>query len=179
MNPFVNPKKRAIELPAGCKDLNDLLLTVGASGGEGFPKLTQGGLEEVRTCVRHLYEVFSRKILFITQFQKSVLLIARQGGDSFMLEFMLKASEPNLKDAAVQIFGEETFAKQSSANSAAARLLTVLQEIGVESVHARLPENWEEAAQAIIDFLLCGFGICETDKLILFFQNRTVLPPGF
>ena len=179
VNPFVDPKKRAFELPVGCKDLNDVLLTLGTFQGKGLPKLAQGGLEEIRTCVRHLYEVFSRKILFITQFQKSVLLIARQDGGSFKLQFMLKGSDADLKDAAAQIFGEETFAKQSSANNVAPPLLTVLQEIGIESVRARLPENWEEAAQAIIDFLLCGYAICETDKLILFFQDRTVLPPGF
>jgi hypothetical protein len=70
-----------------------------------------------------------------------------------------------MKEAITEIFGE-----------AAAHPQTELRQF--EIIRVTLPENWEDAAQVLIDFLLRAYSITEQDKFILSFHDQKVLPPG-
>jgi hypothetical protein len=165
VNPFVNLKKRAIELPAGCKDLSDVLSKVGALR-PGVAQYRQGGFEELRICVRQLHEEFySTKYFCVSQIAKRVLLMVERERDSFKLWLMVRTSDELMKEAITEIFGE-----------AAAHPQTELRQF--EIIRVTLPENWEDAAQVLIDFFLRAYSITEQDKFILSFHDQKVLPPG-
>jgi len=52
-NPFVNPNQRGVELPAGCKDLMDVLKKEGRVGrANGRQKLWYGDLSEIERRVK-------------------------------------------------------------------------------------------------------------------------------
>jgi hypothetical protein len=168
VNPFVNPNHRAIELPLGCKDLNDVLSRLGALRHEGLGHHKQGRLGEVRTYVRHFYEQAStEQILSILQWQKSVLLMVRRDEGTFELVlFLVQNSEAFVREAIAEIFGKDVNYR--------------LPGVGVvQTAHAKLPEDWEESAQNIIDFLLRAYDISEEDMFIFSFQDTTVLPDVF
>jgi hypothetical protein len=53
MNQFVNPKKRSIQLPPGCKDLIDVLRPLARK--VWAPRVEGGTLMDVRRCVNQLF----------------------------------------------------------------------------------------------------------------------------
>jgi hypothetical protein len=166
VNPFINPKQRAIELPTGCKDLNDVLLRDKVFGPPGVHQFRQGGVREIRAFVRHLYEKFSKdKVLFVLQFSKSVLLTIRYDEDSFKLELVARSSDELMKEAIAEFFGE-------------AKPHPWLKYGHLQYFRVTLPENSDDAAQVLIDFLLRACDVSEHDKFILSIQPQKILPPG-
>jgi len=169
MNPFVNFKQRGVELPRGCKDLNDVLSKF-PSPVFGWPhQYKQGTLADVRNCANRLYhrpygeKTPFKQTLFILHWQKNVLLMATRDRGFINIEFMLRPSDAFVSEAITEIFGEKAQFTPSPIE-------------GFQTVRVPLPESWEESAQLIIDFLLRAYGISEDDKFIFSFQDGTVLP---
>ena len=166
VNPFVNPKQRAIELPAGCKNLNDVLSKAVIFIGERPPPFKQGGLGDIGKFVRYLYEEYSNdKLLFILEYSRNLLLTVRYYQDSFNLDIMARSSDALMKEVILEFSGEAMPHPWAELNH-------------FQSFRIKLLENSEDAAQVLIDFLLRAYNISEHDKFILSIQEQKVLPPG-
>jgi len=166
VNPFVNLKKRAIELPTGCKDLNDLLLRIENFRPDTQGQFTEGGFAEIRTYVGRLCDgEFTGQVLFILHHEKSVILIVSHDGDSIRLELLLHPDDAFVKEALTEIFGESGL-----------QFLTDIRPL--QYIRVSLPKHCEEPGQPIIDFLLRAYSVSEADKFILLYQDRKNWPLG-
>ncbi|SRR5258706_6140148 len=159
-NPFVDPDERGFNLPAGCKDLNDLLALHQKESGLPLSGVETGTVHDVRS---HLYRLYAAKcprlFLFVTNLEREALLVLIYAAGSFRLA--LRVPKPNafLFEAIVELFGDAALATSSKQNE-------------VRTIHIPLPEFWDDAAQPVIDLLIRGYGLSETARLLFHFKEE-------
>jgi hypothetical protein len=168
MNPFVNPNQRGFELPASCKDLNDVLLKADMSQAKQAALTRElGNLTTLRRFVRRLYEgEVPRRVLTVSYEKKRVCLILRNVGDVVTLTFQLGSEDRFVEEAITEIFGEGTLATPA------------VRKDELRTVQVPLPtpmpahlQYWQEAAQCVIDLLIRGFGVPEAALFLLTYQE--------
>ena len=160
-NPFVNPNQRGVELPAGCKDLNDVLARVGHVQFAAPGRVEAGRTSAIRSYLGRLYEAKSPGlVLVVIHSERGVLLILSSEEDGFKLTLLLHQGSNFLEEAIVELFGESALAAGSDK----------IDEL--QTVHIRLPESWDDAAQRVIDLLIRGYGLPEDARLLFHYQKK-------
>jgi hypothetical protein len=160
-NPFVNPQQRGFELPACCKDLNDVLARVGQGPFTMPPRVEGGGVSELRSYVGQLYEAKSpRLVLVVMNSERGALLILAYSEIRFELTLLLHRESAFLEETLVELFGVEALITGSEENEE------------LRTVHIPLPDFWDDAAQAVIDLLIRGYGLTENARLLFHYQEK-------
>src|SRR5215831_17378673 len=116
-NPFVNPNQRGVELPAGCKDLQDVLEKAGLSGA--FRKRVCGTVNDVRDYVLRLYETegAERGLIILCPPKGAFLVLAASKG-TMRLVLNLRVGDGYARRVVEELFGEEVI-KESEAGTEA------------------------------------------------------------
>src|SRR5438128_11799207 len=115
-NPFVNPNQRGVDLPPGCKDLNDVLTRAGMEAQCVIPsRVETGGLSEVRSYVCRLYQAKSRRqVLLVIHSASGAWLVLSYVEGGFRLSLLLHRGSSFLEEAIVELFGREALPAATS-----------------------------------------------------------------
>ena len=160
-NPFVNPHQRGFELPAGCKDLNDVLASVGQGQVVPTNRVEAGGINAIRSYLGRLYEARSpRLVLVVMNSERGAVLMVAYVGIRFELSLLLHRGSTFLEEAILELFGEAPLLKASEKNEE------------LPTVHIPLPDFSEDAAQRLIDLLIRGYGLTDGARLLFHFQEK-------
>jgi len=160
-NPFVDPNQRGFELPAGCKDLHDVLARVGAGQLTAPSRVEAGAIGTVRSYVAPLYQAKSQRVaLVVMNSERGALLIMSYRDGGFKLTLLLHRGSAFLEEAIVELFGEAALAKSSRTDDE------------LQTIHIPLPDFWDDAAQGVIDLLIRGYGLPENAPLLFHYQEQ-------
>jgi hypothetical protein len=162
-NPIVDPARRGFEMPAGCKDLHQMLTRV--PGGQlGAPSRVKAGTTgTVRSYVAPLDEAKSQCVArAVMNFESGALLTISRRESGFDLTLLLHKGSAFLQEAIVELFGEAILASSGRTDDE------------LQTVHIPLPDSWDDAAQRLIDLLIRGFGLPENARLLFHYQERKV-----
>src|SRR5258708_5746417 len=147
-NPFVDPNQRGVELPAGCKDLHDMLARVGGVQLRGPSRVQAGRISATRYYLAPLYQAKSEGVaLVIMSLERGALLTVSCRDGRFELTLPLRGGSVFLREAIVEIFGEAALAANARADDE------------MRAIHIQLPDFWDDAAQRLIDLLIRGYGL--------------------
>ena len=121
MNPFVNPNQRGAELPAGCKDLNELIAK--------YPHWGEGAVEpgELIALESYLCRFFrseaAHRFLMITVSPRnvSVSIIYDQGQRDLLI--FVNGKKPGLDNTLCEIFGQKAVSPPNAEGNS--RLVTI------------------------------------------------------
>jgi hypothetical protein len=154
-NPFVNPDKRDIDLPGGCKDLNEVL----EKGTTVQPTLSlrryTGTIWSLKDMLYQFdKEKCSDERLTIRHPNSGVLLILSRAEGSYKLVIRLHREETRLRDTIIEIFGEATLKENAEAPRSARTILIPLSRL------------WDEVAQTLGDLLIRGYGLPDGANLV-------------
>lgn len=152
-NDFVNPDQRGVELPAGCKDLNEMLQKMGMQNRMARPilPLGRGTLKDLPKYVEKLYMEHYGLSLGVTIRAAEAILWLHNRYAGPKLSFLLQEQQTTLVPIFQDLFGN----------------LGVVQEAGREKlVTVPLPHLWLEAAQTV-ERVIRGYG-AEEDTDLLF-----------
>ena len=158
-NDFVNPNQRGVQLPAGCKDLHELLKKMGAQRPRAqlifLPE--RGSLKDLPIFVQRLYMEHYGMSLYVTiRAAKAILWIEnRYGGCT--LKFLLRKKHTMLAPVAQNLFGNVGFDEKTKE--------------GVRLIKAPLPHLWLEAAQ-IVESVIRGYGAADNADLLFHFVRQ-------
>jgi hypothetical protein len=159
-NDFVNPHHRSVELPAGCKDLNQLLLQ--NTGGRKqiarpvFP-LRRGSLKDVPRYVQVVYMEHYEVSLAVMVRAANAILWVHNCYDGCRLAFVLRKQDTMLEPIVQDLFGSAGFHEEASEDM---KLIT-----------APLPHLWLEGAQ-IVESVIRGYGALDTADLLFHLVRR-------
>ena len=138
-NPFVDPNHRGFELPAGCKDLHDLLVKMGRGELRVPSRVLAGRIGTIRTYVAPLYEAKSQRVaLVIMNSERGALLIISYREGRFKLILLLHKGSAFLEQAIIELFGEAALATSSRTDD---ELKTVHIPLPEKSPHRELLEQ--------------------------------------
>jgi hypothetical protein len=150
-NPFVNPHNRGVELPAGCKDLIDVLKMEPGGTGVG----SEAG--RLSVIVERLAKFFSSNA-FLRRFIVSdprrcvhAHVVARPNG-KFVVSGSVNSEISGLKDRLQSCFP----------GKAAVHLVWGKETVSVEMT----ADSFEAAAGMLMDLLERGCGVTEEDELV-------------
>jgi hypothetical protein len=158
-NPFVNPNQRGMELPAGCKDLMDVLKKGGSERpGAGRPVILYGVLSEVERRVEAFSESGAGERLFSVGIQgRGIHLILVKRGEDLSLNFSVPAKHQSLKDAVRRIFENPKFGEN---------------KFGQEYVSVALKAAKDSVARMMVKLLVEGYGVLEGEQLMFVSYER-------
>jgi len=162
-NPFVDPNKRGVELPAGCKDLNDVLAKAGMGEGQfAMPSRVQRStVGRVRDFVSQLYETKRvGQMLVVVAPGRDVLLILSRAEEGFELTLLLHRRDAFVEEAVGGIFGESVVAQIRE------------QKDELRTVRLGLPDWWDDAAQIVVDLLIRGYGMTDSAQVFVIWQQK-------
>ncbi len=176
MNQFVNPKKRGVELPEGCKDLINVIRQpwqIQPAGPTKFERFTQPDYS-VGTFEHMEFQV-SR--LFISTAQTRFLSILCCEGDERKVVISLIFRNGTL--GVTLVLGEKDLGRESAiralfaASGAQPTMDTVSSTAGGASRLLRfpLPTSAPSAALMIADAFRKGFGLRESSKLFFYYHE--------
>lgn len=158
-NDFVNPHLRGVELPAGCKDLNELLPTMRAQNQVEQPifPLRRGDLKDVPRYVQRVYmESYGMSLVVMLRAAEGILCIHNRSGGC-TLTFPIRNQDTMLAPVVQDLlFGN-------------VRLHEGVRE-KMKMVTAPLPHLWLEAAQ-IVERVIRGYGAAENAALLFYFVH--------
>ncbi len=158
-NDFVNPNQRRVELPAGCKDLNEFLQKIGAQEHTARPlfPLQHGTLKDVPRFVQHVYlEHYGLSLVVTVRAAEAIFWVHNRHGGS-RLTFLLRKQHTLLAPIIQDLFRDLGFHEEAVHGR---RLVT-----------APLPHLWLEAAQ-ILESLIRGCGVAQNTDLLFHFVRR-------
>lgn len=159
MNPFVNPNQRGFELPFGCKNLNDVLARVGQGQFAPHSGVQDGNIGSIRSYLSHLYEAKSpRLVLVIMHAERGALLILSYAAGGFKLTLLLHRGSTFLEEALSELFGQKALTIGGDTEE-------------FREVNIQLPDFWDDAAQAVIDLLVRGYGVSDHARLLFHYQE--------
>jgi len=92
-NDFVNPNRRGVELPAGCKDLNDVLKIGGSQPAPGRAQISHDVLSEVEKHVGEVLESASKQLFSVGIPERRILVILLKREDGLTLNFSIPAKQ--------------------------------------------------------------------------------------
>jgi hypothetical protein len=155
-NEFVNPNQRGVELPAGYKDLNELLEHKSAQQRElrtTFP-LQRGSLKDVSKHVQAVYmESYGMSLLVTIRSAEAILCVHNRAGAS-KLSFLCRNQHTGLGPVIQDLSGHAGFREETRE--------------GVKAVSVLLPHLWLEAAE-IVERVIRGYGTAENADLLFHF----------
>jgi hypothetical protein len=159
-NDFVNPHHRGVELPAGCKDLNEFLMK--NTGGRKaiarpvFP-LRRGSLKDVPKYVQVVYvEHYGLSLAVMVRAANAILWVHNRY-DGSRLAFVVRKQHTMLEPIVKNLFGSGGFHEEASQNM---KLIT-----------GPLPHLWLEAAQ-IVESVIRGYGAQDNADLLFHLVRR-------
>jgi hypothetical protein len=158
-NLFVNPNQRGFELPAGCKNLKDVLARVGQRPFAPHAGVQAGGLGSIRDYLSDLYEAKSPwLVLVVMHSERGAVLILSYAAGGFGLTLLLHRGSTFLEEAILELFGEKA--------------LTVGGDTAeFREVNVQLPDFLDDAAQRVIDLLIRGYGVSDHARLLFHYQE--------
>ena len=158
-NDFVNPNQRGVELPAGLKDLHEMLEKLGAQKPVARPSfpLERGSLKDLPRFVQGLYmEQYGLSLAITIRAAKAILWIHnRYGGPR--LSFLVRDRHIMLAPVIQDLFGNVAFEEENKE--------------GIKQVTVPLPYLWLEAAE-IVEILIRGYGATENSELLFHFVRQ-------
>jgi hypothetical protein len=96
-NPFVNPNQRGMELPAGCKDLMDVLKMGGCQPrAPGRSQISYGVLSDVEKQVGAVLESASKRLFSVGIPERRILVILGKREDGLTLNFFIPAKQESI-----------------------------------------------------------------------------------
>ena len=159
MNEFVNFRKRGVQLPAGCKDLIDVLQPARRHQASTLAVRSAEGLAEVAKHLPRLLELgMKSRYLVITWHEMNYVQLMNQEG---VVTALAIVHENTHREQAVRgVFG-------------AAGLTPILDEAvagsSVRVLGYPLPEGASSIEELISGLLLTGYGLAENARLDLGF----------
>ena len=152
-NPFVNPNQRGVELPAGCKDLLDVLKTHGGKHGPGRTWIEYGGLGEVETRVLNFFKSSAKRKLFsMGILEKRIFMALRVHEREVSLNLFVYDDQIDAKEALVRVFEAPKSGQQDGNRQ--------YVSIPLESWTAKF------VSHALAVFLGKGFGVTEEERMM-------------
>src|SRR5262249_12673858 len=149
-NEFVNPNQRGVELPAGCKDLFEVIQNRQMPGAKAsLFSLRNGNLTDIPRYVEELYMAHYGVSLVLMFKAAEAILWVRNRSDGLKLSFWSPKEHMMLKPMFQDLFGAAGFSEE---NVKGGKLVTV-----------PLPNLWLEAAQ-LVEGVLRGCGATETSE---------------
>ena len=158
-NDFVNPNQRGVQLPAGCKDLHELLKMMGAQKRRAqlILPLKRGSLKDLPIFVQRLYMEHYGMSLYVTiRAAKAILWIENHHGGC-TLKFLLRKKHTILATVAQNLFGNVGFDEETKER--------------VRLIQAPLPHLWLEAAQ-IVESVIRGYDAPDNADLLFHFVSK-------
>jgi hypothetical protein len=159
-NDFVNPNQRGVELPPGCKDLNELLQQhMGVQKRKARPifPIKPGSMKDIPRYVQAVYmENYGESLVVIIRAANAILYVHNAPSGS-RLTFLLKNQQAGLATAVQELSANIGFRDE-------------VRE-GVKRVSIPLPHLWLEAAQ-IVEKVIGGCGAAENADLLFYFVTR-------
>ena len=145
-NDFVNPHHRGMELPAGCKDLYEVLQKLGAHKQTARPifPLRHGSLKDVPRYVQEVYLMHYGSSLAVIVRAAEAILWVHNRHTGCRLNFMLRNQHTNLAQVVRDLFGSGGFHEEASEK--------------LSLIKAPLPHLWLDAAQ-IVQSVIRGYGV--------------------
>jgi hypothetical protein len=158
-NDFVNPNQRGVELPAGCKDLNEVLQKMGAQKQMAQPIFPQvrGDLGDVPRYVERVYMGQYGLSLGVVIRAAEALLWVHNHHTGPALTFLLRKQHTMLAPLVEDLFGNGGFHQEVSGE--------------VKLIRGPLPHLWLEGAQ-IVEKVIRGYGAAENAELLFHFVRR-------
>jgi len=157
-NEFVNPNQRGVELPAGCKDLHELLQkTTQKPTARPIFGVKRGSLKDVPNYVQRVYmEPYGLSLVVTIRAAEAILLVHnRHTGCS--LTFLAREQHKLLAPVIHDFSGKVGFREEGKA--------------GLKLISAPLPHLWLEAAQ-IVENVIRGYDIPLNSDLLFYFRWR-------
>lgn len=159
-NDFVNPDHRGVELPPGCKDLNEFLVkNTGGRKQMARPvlPLRRGSLRDVPMYVQMVYmEHYGLSLAVMVRAANAILWVHNRY-DGSRLAFVLRKEHTMLEPIVQDLFGGVGFHQEPGENM---KLFTV-----------PLPHLWLEAAQ-IVESVIRGYGAQDNADLLFHLVRR-------
>jgi len=155
-NDFVNPNQRGVDLPAGCKDLNELLQKMGAQKriAQSIFPAKHGNLKDIPMYLQRLYmEHYGLSLVVTIRAAESILWVHNRYGGC-RLTFQLRKKHTMLVPVIQELFGNVKFDEE------------VREEMKL--ITAPLPGLWLEAAQ-IVERVIRGYDAAENVELLFQF----------
>jgi len=171
-NPFVNPNSRDVQLPGGCKDLNDALekeaqlLPV-----REWPCSKNGGIADLRSHVRDFYETAADSVLTVSVLDKPLLFFLHHTEQACALGVAVRSRDRFLKKAIAEVFNQDSVLDLDESTDE------------LKFLSLPLPVWPDDAAQKVIDLMIRGFGVTEDVRLWFLLRRRkkrkgSTTPPG-
>lgn len=158
-NDFVNPYQRGVELPAGCTDLNDALLKMGAENRRPqrvFPTKT-GSLKDIPRYVQAVFmEGHGVTLVVVLRAMEAFLYVQNRYGGNKLI-FLQRKQDTGLAPILQEFSGNIEVREQSTE--------------GVKLVTIPLPHLWLEAAQ-LLERVVRAYGVAENAELLFFGTSR-------
>ena len=173
-NPFVNPNQRGIELPAGCKDLMDVLkmqpVAEGWFDGEkwkgrrkgkgvvtGGSKIEKGGLSVLESQVAKFLATTSERKLFSVFARSPRLMVSVfHDGREASLKLNVKPAQAAAKEVLRRIFQRPELCQTEK-----------------EFVSVSLVNSAPEITRVLRELLTDGFGVKEGEELMFHMYFRS------
>jgi hypothetical protein len=151
-NPFVNPNQRGVELPAGCKDLMDVLKKGGSvRHPAGRPVISYGVLSEGEQRVGAFLQWGYGELLFSVGVPKrGIMLVLLKRTEGLTLNLAVPAKQESVKDVIKRIFENPKFGENIC---------------GLEHVSVALNSAKDAVARMMLELLVEGFGVLEEEQL--------------
>jgi hypothetical protein len=158
-NDFVNPNQRGVELPAGCKDLNQVLQKMGAQKRMARPIFPQvrGNLRDVPRYVQRVYMEHYGFSLGVVIRAAEALLWVHNLHSGPALTFLLRQQHAMPASLVQDLFGNGGFHEEVSGE--------------VKLIRGPLPHLWLEASQ-VVQKVIRGYGTAEDAELLFHFVRR-------
>lgn len=159
-NDFVNPYQRSVQLPAECKDLNDVLQKMGAQKRPARPifPVRHGSLADIPRYVQEVYMEHPGLSLAVTIRAAQTVLWVHNRRGGCRLSFLQRKQHTKLGPVVQGLFGNIGLNEEANEDL---KLMT-----------APLPHLWLEAAQ-IVQSIIRGYDVPEnTDLLFHFARGR-------
>jgi hypothetical protein len=147
-NPFVNPNQRGVELPAGCKDLMDVLKIGGSQQAPGRVQVSHGVLSDVEKHVGEVLESASKQLFSVGIPKRRILVILGKREDGLMLNFSIPAKQQSVVR---RMFQEPKIGRPID---------------GMEYVSVTLGPAKDVVAMTIVELLVEGFGVTEGERMM-------------
>ena len=154
-NDFVNPNQRGVELPAGCKDLMDVL-KIGGSVPQamGRAAISYGVLSDVKQRVETFLQSEAGELLSVGIPQRRILVILLKREDGLTLNFSILAKQ-------------ETVVRRMFMEPKIGRPIDVMVYISVDQGPAK-----DVVAMTIVELLVHVFGVLEGEQLVFCSYER-------
>jgi hypothetical protein len=158
-NPFVNPNQRGVELPAGCKDLMDVLkLQPVAEGSMGTARIDIGKTKDIPGRVAaFLGEKKSQRLLSVTSPARHIFVTVMCRDEEFSLNLFVFKNQIGLRDALRRIFADKDLCRG---------------EREPEFVNLPLSGSAVEIVKVLTELLVEGCGVTEEESLLFHGYGR-------